>query len=378
MKLAIICTMINGFGRKGFYNTQEIGLGRALARKGHGVVIYKCLKKSGSMEAEKIEVEPGLTILYLPIRGLGAHGYLKTSILDKDLDGVLCFSDNQVFIPHIYRFCIKNNIWFVPYVGAAHSQYDGFHAKVMNLWFALGTLKIFKKSRVIAKTDGAKKELEGLGVSDITIAPVGLDEEVLKKDFREYDRMQLRRQLGFSSDDILLCDVCRLEEDKRPLDLLEIFNHIKNQKKFKLLIVGKGPLRQEMDKKIAEYGIGDVVKIIDRVPYEEMWKIYTMSDYFINLNDGEIFGMAIMEAVYYETSVAACLAPGPSVTLKGMDGHCLCRDDREVEAWLTGEYPSEKDLAESSRKMIRNFNWNRCADTFAAIVEQRGGGKSAI
>lgn len=56
-----------------------------------------------------------------------------------------------------------------------------------------------------------------------------------------------------------------------------------------------------------------MVKIIDRVPYEEMWKIYVMSDYFVNLNRGEIFGMAIMEAVYYETSVAAIAAPGPSL-----------------------------------------------------------------
>lgn len=41
MKLGILCTMINGFGRRGYYNSQEIGLGRALARKGHEVMIYK-------------------------------------------------------------------------------------------------------------------------------------------------------------------------------------------------------------------------------------------------------------------------------------------------------------------------------------------------
>lgn len=39
MKLGIICTMINGFGRRGFYNTQEIGLGRELVRQGHAVTI---------------------------------------------------------------------------------------------------------------------------------------------------------------------------------------------------------------------------------------------------------------------------------------------------------------------------------------------------
>lgn len=33
MKLGILCTMINGFGRRGYYNSQEIGLGRAAGTK---------------------------------------------------------------------------------------------------------------------------------------------------------------------------------------------------------------------------------------------------------------------------------------------------------------------------------------------------------
>lgn len=249
MKIGILCTMINGFGRKGFYNTQEIGLGRAMIRKGHRVIIYKCLKENGNASREKIEIEPGLTILYLPVPGLGAHGYLKTKELDKNLNGLLCFTDNQIFMPHIYQFCKKNGICFVPYVGAAHSLYGGIHAKVMNTWFSMGTLRILKRNYVLAKTEEAKQELISLGVKHVIIAPVGLDEAVLKKDFRKYDRTQLRMQYGFAEDDVLLCNVSRLEPEKRPLDLIEILMHIRNKKKFRLLLIGEGVLRQEVDKK---------------------------------------------------------------------------------------------------------------------------------
>ncbi len=41
MKLIILCTMLKQFGRKGHYNTQEIGLGRSLARMGHQVEVFK-------------------------------------------------------------------------------------------------------------------------------------------------------------------------------------------------------------------------------------------------------------------------------------------------------------------------------------------------
>ena len=76
MKLGIICTMINGFGRRGFYNTQEIGLGRELVRQGHAVTIYKCVKKEGAGEAERVELGDRLSILYIPVSSFGAHGCL--------------------------------------------------------------------------------------------------------------------------------------------------------------------------------------------------------------------------------------------------------------------------------------------------------------
>ena len=66
MKLGILCTMINGFGRRGYYNSQEIGLGRALARKGHEVMIYKGIDPSE--KEEKVQVEKNLTIWYLPMK----------------------------------------------------------------------------------------------------------------------------------------------------------------------------------------------------------------------------------------------------------------------------------------------------------------------
>lgn len=83
MKLGILCTMINGFGRRGYYNSQEIGLGRALARKGHEVMIYKGIDPSE--KEEKVQVEKNLTIWYLPMKHLGAHGFMDCKYLDPQL-----------------------------------------------------------------------------------------------------------------------------------------------------------------------------------------------------------------------------------------------------------------------------------------------------
>lgn len=361
--------MINSFGRRGFYNTQEIGLGRALHKRGYEVIIYKCLKQTGGLEPELVEIERGLSIHYLPIKGLGAHGYLDTSVIDRGLDGILCFSDNQVFLPHVYRFCVKHGICFVPYIGTTYSLHSGLHRKVMDAWFALSTLRIYKKVPVIAKTQGAKEELERLGVSDIRIAPVGLDTAVLKHDFREQDRNAIRGEYGFAPEDVIILDIARMETEKRPFDMLSIFRDIRDRKSFRLLFVGEGPLKAELEKKIEENGLSNDVKMIDRVPYSDIWKLYTMSDYFICLNKNEIFGMAIMEAIYYETSVAALIsAPGPRLILKDMKGHRLCTDDNEIEAWFSGGYPRKDELKESSDMITEKFEWDRCAEAFLELL----------
>ena len=88
MKLGILCTMINGFGRRGYYNSQEIGLGRALARKGHEVMIYKGIDPSE--KEEKVQVEKNLTIWYLPMKHLGAHGFMDCKNLDPQLKALFC------------------------------------------------------------------------------------------------------------------------------------------------------------------------------------------------------------------------------------------------------------------------------------------------
>ncbi len=369
MRLAIICTMINGFGRKGYYNSQEVGLARALAAYGHTVHIYKGCEAGET--AETLEMGPGVTIQYIPMWSLGPHGYLKTSLLDPELDAVLCFMDQQQFMPHLYRFCRKHGIVFVPYVGTAHSLHSGLRAKVMDTLFRLGTLRLYKKLPTLAKTTAAEAEIRSLGAKDVTVANVGLDAAELKKDFDRADRGALKEAYGFEPDDVVICNVSRLDPEKRPLDLVEILRHVKDCKKFRLLIVGEGAMRPQLDAKIAECGLQDRVRVLNRVPYEKMWEIYTLSDYYLNLNRGEIFGMAVMEAVYYRCSVAASRALGPGTTLKDMKGHVLCDSDEEIEAWLKGPYPDPETLKESSEKMIRLFSWDRTARLFLETAERQ-------
>lgn len=370
MRIGILCTMINGFGRRGYYNSQEVGLGRALARMGHKVTIYKGIDPSEP--AERLTLEEGLEIWYYPMRHLGAHGWMRCKDLDPKLDGLFCFGDQQIFLPHVEHWCAKHGVCFVPYIGTAHSLGTGAKGKLMNALFALGTLRVYQRTPVLAKTSSARAELEELGVRRITVAPVGLDTAVLHHDFRSADRNALRAARGFAPEDVILCNVSRLSAEKRPLELVDLFQSIRGKKPFKLIIVGNGELGEALRQKIRDYGLEQEVTLYDNVPYDQMWEIYTLSDYYINMNKGEIFGMAIMEAVYYCTSVAAFRAIGPSVTLREMKGHALCDSDEEIAQWVLAPYPSKEELEQSAARMEEEFSWKRCAKAVVELVERSG------
>ena len=373
MKLGILVTIINNFGQKGFYHSQEVGLGKALTELGHDVTIYKCVEKG--KETEPWIISEQLRVKYIPVFSVGVHGYLPTKLLDPEIKGLLSFADTQIFLPHIYKWCERHNICFVPYLGIAHSSHLNLKSRFMDAFYAMGTKKIYRHIPVLVKNDTVEQEMHAQGVMDTTVTPVGLDETELKMDYRQHDRSALRRKYGYTDQDVVIGFVGRMEERKRPLDMIDIFDAVKDQKPFKLLMVGEGDQQQQVAAKVKEKGLDSRVQMIPRVPYENIWEIHYISDYFVNLMTWEIFGMALLEAVFYGSCVIASEAPGPNFILKGLAGHSLCKSDAEIQQKLLEPLPSTAALEESAQALLRRFSWTNCARAFADRTQEYQAGK---
>ena len=369
MKLGILVTIINNFGQKGFYHSQEVGLGKALNELGHDVTIYKCVAKD--QKEDRLEINEHLRTLYLPVPSLGVHGYLRTDRLDPSLDGLLAFADTQIFLPHIYKWCEKNHVCFVPYLGIAHSSHLNLKSRFMDAFYAMGTKKIYYNIPLLVKTDTVKEEMKSQGVTNCTVTPVGLDETELKTDFRQADRTALREKYGYTDGDLIISFVGRMEERKRPLDMIDIFDAVKDIGNAKLLMVGEGDQQQQVAEKVRSKGLESRVQMIPKVPYDSMWEIHYISDFFVNLMTWEIFGMALLEAVFYESAVIASEAPGPDFILKGLEGHTICKSDEEIIRKLRQPRPDAAVLEESSKALLRRFSWKHCAEAFVNITANK-------
>ena len=200
------------------------------------------------------------------------------------------------------------------------------------------------------------------------LTPVGLDTDLLHSNYKDITILDLKKKYGFSQHDNILLFIGRLEKEKRPISMVEILHSIrKKNTNYKLLMVGNGELKNKIINRINELKLSDVVKIQDNIPNEDIWEYYRLSDAYVNLNQHEIFGMSILEAMFYGTKVVAWNAPGPNYIIEnGVSGWIVDNTDKVIERIL-----DKKDVGlNAHRRIIEKFTWENTANNIKSLVEK--------
>lgn len=199
------------------------------------------------------------------------------------------------------------------------------------------------------------------------IIHVGLDRDVLStKRNKDY---AIRHELGIDDNEIVLLFVGRLIDYKKPILACEILQEMLNRGiNAKLFIIGKGALEEELAKYINKNDLTSKVIWLKSVPYKNMYRYMVACDICINLSSKEIFGMTVLEALYYGVPVVASHAPGPDVIIEdGISGY-LCDYGDNAAKWankISLAIQNRDYLSKNAHIRIeKNFMWERVADEF--------------
>ena len=139
----------------------------------------------------------------------------------------------------------------------------------------------------------------------------------------------LRRFLKLPQKLKLLLFVGRLESYKRPFAALELLERLGSS--YGLIVIGEGSLGERFQEILLEKGLEKRVFYFSRIPNVQMYQYYAASDYFVNFNTHEIFGMSILEAMYQGCVVIARRAPGPEEIIEDGVSGFLCASDEEMD-----------------------------------------------
>lgn len=371
MKLGIIRLYAGASGKIGYYNIQELGLAKALAKKGIYTDIFFLVNKNENKEVIVKEINEMVRVIYMPAKKLFNHGLISPKfILDYNIDIVHLLSDNQLMVPSFIGFCNKHNIPMYNYVGTISSDTNNKIKKFIMDSLAKRNIKCFNKSRVVVKTPTVKRELEKAGVKDIKIIPVGLDLDIIPQ--VKSDKVKIRKELNIPIDKKVLIFVGRLEEYKNPIKSIELLKRVREiDNDYLLIMIGQGSLKAEIIKLIKEYNLEKEIMFIDKVENSKIHSYYKASDIFVNLNSKEIFGMSILEAMYQGCNVAAINAPGPSFIIDDkVNG--LIMEDYNWDKWTSSieKNINNNDMSKlANEKITRCFNWNSIASEYEQLFK---------
>ena len=369
MRLSILVPSIGDFGKKGYYNTQEIGLAKALDCYFEEILVYRMVPIGSEKVIEKIEGCKNSTMHFVPCKQIGSNGVVDTRILDASVDAMIFFSDIQMIVPQIWRWARKNNIYVFPYIGVVESHSTSYLARfVMDCLFRRN-LRVYKKCTCFVKTPEVGQKLRDRGVKDVVVASIGLDVSLMRPKCKTDKLIELKKKYGYQPEEKVILFVGRLIDEKQPLRMVDIYSEIfSRDEKYRLIIVGNGNLKADICKLINEKNLTKQIKIIDKIPNSDIWELYCLSDAFVNLNQQEIFGMAILEAMYYECKVVAWKAPGPNFIIENnISGYLVDSNKAAVSSIM-----SDDDIGGAAHyRIMEKFTWTNIAKNIVEIMQRR-------
>lgn len=361
MNIAILELYRGPAGEKGFYNRQEVGLGRAYAALGHKVLIVYPRKGLAAPQTET--AAPGVTVRYQPARGVGVHGvYPLDFLLQEHIELVHLDADNQLFAPRVEAFCRRHGIRLYNYIGVLHSDTANPLKRAATDLLAGPRLRMLRRTPTFAKTAAVQGQLRAAGVR-APVVPVGLDLAVIPE--VPQSGPELRAALGLPQDKHILLFIGRLEPYKRPLDALTLLAGLDDS--YLLLMLGEGSLRAQLEQQAAARGLAGRLRLLGQRPNTEIHAFAKAADCLVNFNDREIFGMAMLEAMYQGCPVAARRAAGPAaIVAEGETGY-LCDDPAQMPPLVTKAAAQHDAMgAAARRRVLEHFSWDHAARAFLA------------
>jgi glycosyltransferase involved in cell wall biosynthesis len=181
---------------------------------------------------------------------------------------------------------------------------------------------------------------------------------------------EAREQLGWDDEEPILVTVGRVAEVKR-VDLQ--LRALARLKQGRLVIVGDGPERRELEALAVELGIADRVTFTGALPHERSLLAIRAADVFLLTSRTEGLSHVLLEAMQLGTPcIASAVGGNPEVIEAGVDGLLVPYNDVEALAAaiesLLADPARCRALAEAARRSIARFSWETLVDSTEALL----------
>jgi glycosyltransferase involved in cell wall biosynthesis len=144
----------------------------------------------------------------------------------------------------------------------------------------------------------------GIPRDHVSVAGDCVDNDWWIQQSQQADRAAVRASWGVSPDATVIVFSAKLQQWKRPLDLLRAFAKANLPNTF-LLYAGSGPQLPQLESEAASLGVATRVRFLGFVNQSKLPAVYTSADLLILPSEFEPFGLVVNEAMCCGCAVAA-------------------------------------------------------------------------
>lgn len=360
------------FGGSGVLATE---LGKALAKKGHQVHFIS-YSQPARLEAfvENIFYHE----VYIPQYPLFQHAPYETALAGKIVEIV---KSNKLELMHVHyaiphasaallaKMILKEEGINMPVVTTLHGTDITLVGREAS-YEPVVTWSINQSDAVTAVSDSLVRDThKHFAVKrPIRMIPNFIDFERFNKKPRQHFK-----DLIAPNNERILVHTSNFRKVKRVEDVVRIFDIIQQKIPAKLLLIGDGPERSNIEKVCRELHVCNKVTYLGK--QEAIEEILSICDLFILPSESESFGLSALEAMACEVPVISSNAGGlPEVNIDGVTG--FLSDIGNYEEMAANALTLLQDDAmltqfrKNALEQAKSFDLNSILDQYVAVYEE--------
>lgn len=357
-------------------------LADALRQRGHNVYIFTPKDPHAPpAQGDDVIAMPSLPFILLPNyrmglvyspRALNQISHLHLDIVHTQTEfplgifGKLLSSVKKLPMVHTYHTMYED---YVHYIGKGYIVTPAM-AKEFSRLFCNSA------SAVVAPTEKAKRFLEKYGVTKpIEVIPTGIDTSLFcKNNFSFEDTMELKASLGLSPHTPVILSVGRVAKEKS-IDVIlralpKLFEKIPQAR---MVIVGDGPERGNLESIAKELDIAHKVLFIGAKPWSEIGKYYQIGTVFCSASVSETQGLTFAEAMAGGIPVVAKQDESIESIIENNKTGLLFQTQEDLieKLYMLLSTPSlQKRLSEASFLKMQSLSVEAFAQNMEALYEK--------
>ena len=288
-----------------------------LEKRGHEVYIFTTTDPNATAPEEDIIRMPSVPFISFKDRRIVVRGMWYAYLIAKELELDLIHTHTE-FGAGILGKMVGKKLG-IPVIHTYHTMYEDYlhyiangkvlrpaHVKFFSRLFANHT------TGVVCPSERVIDKLRQYGVdAPMRVIPTGIEIEKFKRpDITQEMRTALRDSLGIAQDELLLLSLSRISYEKNIQAIIYGFKEIAaRMPETRLVIVGKGPYKEDLEEMVVEIGLSEKVTFVGEVPNDQVAIYYQAADYFVSASTSETQGLTYTEA----------MAAGTQLVVEGND-----------------------------------------------------------